>query len=190
MQHCKGCRKQCYCAGHFQRSVDLASHIADISANEYEKILQREEEPELLVTIPRQAQIKAPLEPMLDATVRLDYAVSTSGRGIHFDGQYCIADNQVSKAKSTSTFLSFEACRLFYSHEIWKKKIPAQWYQVIADRIPAFNKRPTPKSWSSRCFSQKFADIPICCICLHEHDASWQWHAELAEEMQCPLLCR
>ncbi len=49
----------------------------------------------MLVTIPKQTQSKAALEPMLDATVRLDYEVSASGRGVHFDGDFCIIDNEV-----------------------------------------------------------------------------------------------
>ena len=74
----------------------MASQAAEFSKAEYERVLQWEEEPELLVSIPKQAQNKAPMEPMLDATVRLDYAVSTSGRGVHFEGDYCIIDNEVS----------------------------------------------------------------------------------------------
>lgn len=51
----------------------------------------------MLVSIPKQAQSKASLEPMLDATVRLDYAVSTSGRGVHFDREYCLVSNEVNQ---------------------------------------------------------------------------------------------
>lgn len=72
--------------------------MADLNRLEYERILQREEEPELLISIPRQIQQKAPLEPMLDATLRLDYSVSDSGRKAFFSGGrgYCIVDDVVS----------------------------------------------------------------------------------------------
>lgn len=41
--------------------------------------------------------MKAALDPMLDAEARLEYAVSTSGRGVHFMGDFCVVDDQVRK---------------------------------------------------------------------------------------------
>lgn len=82
-------------AGQYSSSTLLAAHVADLSRSDYERILQKEEEPEILVYIPKQSQTKTPLEPMLDATVRLDYAVSTSGRGASFEADYCFVHNEV-----------------------------------------------------------------------------------------------
>ena len=58
-------------------------------------MLQREEEPELLIRLPSQVQ-PSNMDPMLDATLRIDYEVSNSGGGIYFNGDYAFTDNEVS----------------------------------------------------------------------------------------------
>ena len=68
--------------------------MAEFSRHEYERVLQREEEPELLIRLPSQVQPRQ-LDPMLDATLRIDYEVSNSGSGIFFDGDYAFTDNEV-----------------------------------------------------------------------------------------------
>lgn len=72
--------------------------MAEATLGEYEQILQREEEPELLIDLPRSVQPKDVLDPMSHATLRIDYSVSASGIGVHFDGVYAVVDNEVRRA--------------------------------------------------------------------------------------------
>ena len=82
-------------AGNFSSAKDAAAKVAEYTMHEYERLLQREEEPELTITLPKTAGVGDMTDPLRDATLRIEYSTQASTSGMHFCGDYAFTDNEV-----------------------------------------------------------------------------------------------
>ena len=83
-------------------AIEYAGQVAKATRHEYERLLQKEEEPELLVILPKQVHANKVLEPMLDAKLKIRYSVSNTHSGIHFGKGIAFTDNEVQHLSSSN----------------------------------------------------------------------------------------
>lgn len=74
---------------------EVTGRLAHLAHHEYERLLQNEEQPELIITLPAMLQKSSQEDPMLDATLIIQYSVPPHSNAVHYFGSFAYTHSQV-----------------------------------------------------------------------------------------------